>query len=105
MYSCNAYRTDSNGKEKRRQLCCDRTALKFIDMLGILLTFLVFNILLVGEAGRDPQANWRIGSLCFHVVLPIMYILDWFSFYECKKTKWYYPIVSIIFPIAYVVFQ
>ena len=39
-------------------------------MLGILLTFLVFNILLAGEAGRDPQANWRIGSLCFHVVLP-----------------------------------
>ena len=31
--------------------------LKFIGMLGILLTFLVFNILLAGEAGRDPQAN------------------------------------------------
>ena len=61
--------------------------LKFIGMLGILLTFLVFNILLAGEAGRDPQANWRIGSLCFHVVLPIMYILDWFLFYERKKTK------------------
>ena len=78
--------------------------LKFIGMLGILLTFLVFNILLAGEAGRDPQANWRIGSLCFHVVLPIMYILDWFLFYERKKTRWYYLIVSIIFPIAYVVF-
>ena len=78
--------------------------LKFIGMLGILLTFLVFNILLAGEAGRDPQANWRIGSLCFHVVLPIMYILDWFLFYERKKTRWYYPIASITFPIAYVVF-
>ena len=78
--------------------------LKFIGMLGILLTFLVFNILLAGEAGRDPQANWRIGSLCFHVVLPIMYILDWFLFYERKNTKWYYPIASITFPIAYVVF-
>ena len=78
--------------------------LKFIGMLGILLTFLVFNILLAGEAGRDPQANWRIGSLCFHVVLPIMYILDWFLFYERKKTRWYYPIASITFPIAYVIF-
>ena len=78
--------------------------LKFIGMLGILLTFLVFNILLAGEAGRDPQANWRIGSLCFHVVLPIMYILDWILFYERKKTRWYYPIASITFPIAYVVF-
>ena len=62
--------------------------LKFIGMLGILLTFLVFNILLAGGAGRDPQANWRIGSLCFHVVLPIMYILDLFLFYERKKTTY-----------------
>ena len=78
--------------------------LKFIGMLGILLTFLVFNILLAGEAGRDPQANWRIGSLCFHVVLPIMYIADWFLFYERKQSKWYYPIASIAFPLAYVIF-
>ena len=78
--------------------------LKFIGMLGILLTFLVFNIMLAGAAGRDPQANWRIGSLCFHVVLPIMYIADWFLFYERRKTKWYYPIASIGFPLAYVIF-
>jgi hypothetical protein len=78
--------------------------LKFIGMLGILLTFLVFNIMLAGAEGRDPQANWRIGSLCFHVVLPIMYIADWFLFYERKKTKWYYPVASIAFPLAYVIF-
>ena len=78
--------------------------LKFIGMLGILLTFLVFNIMLAGAAGRDPQANWRIGSLCFHVVLPILYIADWFLFRERGKTKWYYPIASIGFPLAYVIF-
>ena len=78
--------------------------LKFIGMLGILLTFLVFNIMLAGAEGRDPQANWRIGSLCFHVVLPIMYILDWFLFYERKQCKWYYPIVSILFPLGYAIF-
>ena len=78
--------------------------LKFIGMLGILLTFLVFNVMLAGAEGRDPQANWRIGSLCFHVVLPIMYIADWFLFYERKKTKWYYPIASIAFPLIYVIF-
>ena len=78
--------------------------LKFVGMLGILLTFLVFNIMLAGAEGRDPQLNWRIGSLCFHVVLPIMYIADWFLFYERKKCKWYYPIASIAFPLAYVVF-
>lgn len=78
--------------------------LKFIGMLGILLTFLVFNIMLAGAEGRDPQANWRIGSLIFHVVLPIMYIADWFLFRERGKTRWYYPIASIGFPVAYVIF-
>ena len=78
--------------------------LKFIGMLGILLTFLVFNIMLAGAEGRDPQANWRIGSLCFHVVLPIMYIADWFLFRERKQTKWFYPVASIGFPLAYVIF-
>lgn len=78
--------------------------LKFVGMLGILLTFLVFNIMLAGAEGRDPQLNWRIGSLTFHVVLPIMYIADWFLFYERKKSKWYYPVVSAGFPLAYALF-
>ena len=78
--------------------------LKFIGMLGILLTFLVFNIMLAGAEGRNPQANWRIGSLLFHVILPILYIADWFLFYERKQSKWYYPIASISFPLAYVIF-
>jgi hypothetical protein len=33
-----------------------------------------------------------------------MYIADWFLFYERKTAKWYYPIASIGFPLAYVVF-
>ena len=78
--------------------------LKFIGMLAILLTFLVFNILLAGAEGRDPQANWRIGSILAHVLLPVMYILDWFLFYERRTCKWYYPIASISFPLTYVVF-
>ena len=78
--------------------------LKFIGMLGILLTFLVFNIMLAGAEGRDPQANWRVGSLLFHVSLPVLYIADWFLFYERKQCKWYYPLASVAFPLAYVVF-
>ena len=78
--------------------------MKFIGVLGILLTFLVFNIMLAGAEGRDPQLNWRIGSLCFHVVLPILYVADWFLFRERRKCKWYYPLASICFPLAYAVF-
>lgn len=78
--------------------------LKFIGILGILLTFLVFNIMLAGAEGRDPQLNWRIGSLLFHVLLPVMYVADWFLFYERRQMKWYYPIASIGFPLAYTAF-
>ena len=73
-------------------------------MLGIVLTFCVFNFVLAGAKGREPQLNWRIGSICFHVVLPLMYIADWFLFYERKKTTWRYPIASISFPLAYAIF-
>jgi hypothetical protein len=91
-------------KKKEDSYVTAAPLLKFIGMLGILLTFLVFNIMLAGAEGRDPQANWRIGSLCFHVVLPILYIADWFLFRERRKAKWYYPIASIGFPLAYVIF-
>ena len=91
-------------KKKEDSYVTAAPLLKFIGMLGILLTFLVFNIMLAGAEGRDPQANWRVGSLMFHVVLPIMYIADWFLFYERKKCKWFYPLASTAFPIAYVIF-
>ena len=91
-------------KKKEDSYVTAAPMMKFIGMLGILLTFLVFNIMLAGAEGRDPQANWRVGSLLAHVVLPIMYIADWFLFYERKICKWYYPIASIGFPLAYVIF-
>lgn len=78
--------------------------LKFIGVLAILLTFLVFNFLLAGRADRDPQANWRISSLSFHVVLPIMYVLDWALFYEHKKIRWMHPLAAVVFPLVYVIF-
>ena len=91
-------------KKKEDSYVSAAPMMKFIGVLGILLTFLVFNIMLAGAPGRDPQANWRIGSLLAHVVLPIMYIADWFLFYERKQCKWYYPIASIGFPLVYVIF-
>ena len=91
-------------KKKEDSYVTTAPALKFVGLLGILLTFLVFNIMLAGAEGRDPQANWRVGSLCFHVVMPIMYIADWFLFYQRRSCKWYYPLVSIGFPLAYITF-
>ena len=78
--------------------------LKFIGMLAILLTFVVFNTLLAGAADRDPQLNWRIGSLLCHVFLPILFVADWFIFRERGKVKKYYPVVAACFPLAYMAF-
>lgn len=76
--------------------------LKFIAMLGIMLTFFVFNLLLAKD--REPQLNFRLNSILFHVVLPIMFVADWVLFYEHNKVKWYYPLVSTLFPIVYLAF-
>lgn len=79
-------------------------SLKFIGMLAILLTFLVFNILLAGADGRDTRLNFKVASISLHIVLPIMYVADWFLFYERKQIKWYDPLLSTIFPLIYVGF-
>lgn len=89
-------------KKKENSFVTTLPALKFIAMLGILLTFFVFNILLAGD--RDIQMNLQIKSVLLHVVLPIMYVADWVMFYEHGKTKWFYPLLSTAFPIVYLVF-
>ena len=89
-------------RKKENSFVTTLPALKFIAMLGILLTFFVFNIMLAG--GRDIQMNLQVKSILFHVVLPIMYVADWVMFYEHRKTKWYYPLLSTAFPIVYLLF-
>ena len=78
--------------------------LKFIGVLALLLTFVIFNTLLAGAPDRNPQLNWRIGSLLCHVFLPIMFVADWFIFRERGKVKWYYPLASAGFPLSYMLF-
>ena len=91
-------------KKKEDSYVTTAPLLKFIGVLAILLTFVVFNALLAGAADRDPQLNWRVGSLLAHVVLPIMFVGDWFLFRERGKVQWYYPIASAAFPLAYLTF-
>ena len=75
-----------------------RPKLKFVGLVAILLTFLVFNVFLAGEEGRDPLRNWEIGSVLLHVVLPIMYVIDWFAFDERGRAKWRYVFDALSFP-------
>lgn len=75
---------------------------KFIGVLAIILTFIVFNFILAGD--REMYLNFQINSVLFHIILPILYVLDWFLFYERGKVKITYPVLSTIFPIVYVIF-
>lgn len=77
---------------------------KFIGILMILLTFFAFNILLASAPDRLPELNFKVNSITFHIVLPVLYVADWFLFYERKKVKWYAPLLSTIAPLVYVVF-
>jgi len=76
--------------------------IKFMGILMILLTFFVFNILLAKD--RPLEQNLTVSSLLLHVTLPIMFVADWFLFYERKQVKWYYPLLSILVPLIYVIF-
>lgn len=76
--------------------------LYFMGLVAILITFLVFNILLAPS--RSLEKNLSINSILLHVVIPILYILAWFLFYERKKVNWKYPFISILFPLIYIIF-
>ena len=79
-------------------------ALKFISVTAILLTFFVFNLLLANAPDRNPLENFKVTSITFHVVLPLMLVSDWLLFYEHRKVKWTYPLYSTVFPLVYLAF-
>lgn len=78
--------------------------LRFVSMLGLVLTFLVFNLLLAGDPARDPALNYRVECLLCHIVLPVMYVIDWLIFYVHGKAHWTWPFLSALYPIAYLIF-
>lgn len=76
--------------------------LKFIALLGILLTFIIYNFVLAPQ--RDLKDSFVVASMTLHIILPLMFTIDYILFYEHGKLKWYYPIMSAIFPLLYAAF-
>lgn len=75
---------------------------KFVALLAILLTFIIYNFVLAQR--RDIKESFVVSSVTLHIILPLMFTLDYILFYEHGKVKWYYPILSTIFPLLYVTF-
>ena len=78
--------------------------LRVISMLGLVLTFLIFNFLLANDPARDPALNFKVECILCHIILPIMYVADWVMFYEHRKINWKLPFLSTVFPLLYLVF-
>ena len=78
--------------------------LRVISMLGLVLTFLIFNIMLANDPARDPALNYKVECILCHIILPIMYVADWAIFYEHGKINWKLPLMSAVFPFLYLVY-
>ena len=78
--------------------------LRFISMLGMVLTFIIFNALLANDPARDPALNYKVECILCHIVLPVLYVADWIVFYEHGKVNWKLPLLSVSFPLLYLVY-
>lgn len=81
---------------------CIYPKVKFMGLVAILLTFLMFNIFLAPSKSLEYLLSIR--NLSLHVFIPILYVVDWFLFYERKKIDWKYPLVSLVFLGGYMLF-
>ena len=75
---------------------------KFIGVIMIVVTFAVYNFLLAKD--RTIYQNLSIRSILLHIILPVMYVLDWILFYDRKQIKWFYPLLTLIAPAIYAVY-
>lgn len=91
-------------RKKENSFVATAPRLHFISMLGLVLTFLVFNLLLANDPARDPALNYKVECLLCHIVLPILFVLDWLLFYEHGKVKWTWPLLSALFPLGYLAY-
>ncbi len=80
--------------------------LKFTGLLSILITFWGYNFPFVEVEAitKDIAASYKVNSIVFHLVLPIMYFLDWILFYNRKNLKWMHLVYSTVFPVTYIIF-
>ena len=78
--------------------------LRVISMMALILTFIVFNALLMNDPARDPALNFKVECILCHIVLPILYVVEWILFYEHGKINWKLPLISTLFTLLYLVY-
>ena len=103
MMFCILRQTVRHANKKEDGYCSIAPTFNFLCVILILVTFLVYNILLADE-NTVVQYFTSLSNMLLHVILPLMFILNWVLFYEHGKLKWHYPLLSMIMPLIYVIF-
>ncbi len=90
---------------KRREdgLCMSAPTFNFMCVIMILVTFLVYNVLLSDEYTVIEYFT-TMSNMIMHVILPIMFILNWVLFCPHGKMKLYQPLLCLFMPLVYVAF-
>ena len=76
---------------------------KFIFVVMILITAVVFNILL-NPFKSLMQYFASAKSSIYHLILPTMFVLDWILFYRRGTVKPLQPLLGAVLPLVYVVY-
>lgn len=96
-------RTVKASNKKEDGFCQTAPTFNFMCVILIMVTFFVYNILLVGEQTVVTYFT-SLSNMLLHVILPIMFVLNWVLFYEHGKVKWHWPLYCVVMPLIYVVY-
>lgn len=77
--------------------------LKFVFLIMISVTFILYNVLLADYPSIIAYFSSLKNGLN-HCILPVLFVLEWVLFYERGKTRWTWPLLSILPPFCYVVY-
>ena len=85
---------------ERRGFCGTWRTFRFMTVVMILVTFLVYLILL----GKPFTADfWRnIGNLSYHVAAPLLFLFDYIFFEKKRSLSVLTPLFSLLPPLVYV---
>lgn len=76
---------------------------KFVFTVMILLTALVYNLLL--NSHRSLIGYFAdVKNALHHLILPVMFVLDWFLFYRRGIMKSWQPLLAVVPPMVYAIY-
>lgn len=76
---------------------------KFLFVIMILLTAIVFNLFL--NYFNSVIAYFAaFKNALYHLILPVMFVLDWFIFYKRGSVKLFDPVLALGIPLVYVIY-